>query len=249
MAWQVEESPWPRRPNPVRLLGMPSAYLRAPFDGMPDDDPVGEESSLLAAESLADLDRYFQLDLAPHNPFFDFKRRIDPGGAGYYRVYSQVLLAEGGTTGLSLGFRALTPAGVDADGIKSGPTVLSPHLGWFQELGNEITLQAFLGKSVRVRPGWSESMARDVRYGLALQRPISFPDNNYISGLHMYVEALGHYRCDPILGLEPAMRFEVVPGMHWQVNDRWWLSWGLLFPLGVHHYDNRLWQLTCSRQF
>src|SRR5208283_2475207 len=84
--------------------------------------------------------------LGADNPFFDFREPGDPGGVGFQRVNTQFLLLGGGPSSIGLNCQAVLPAGLDADGVADGPTVLTPALTWFQELGDGAALQGFIAR-------------------------------------------------------------------------------------------------------
>src|SRR5438270_366520 len=81
-------------------------------------------------------------------------------------LHSQMMLLDSGTMGLSMGLQAVTPAGLEAFGLAEGPTILTPNFAWFYETSGGNVIQGFVGKNLRTRPGWSESLERDVRYGM-----------------------------------------------------------------------------------
>ena len=67
------------------------------------------------------------------NPYFDFRQRNDPGGIGYTRVSTQMQLFDTTRTACSVGLQAVTPAGLQCDGVadKMGTTVVSPAVSLF----------------------------------------------------------------------------------------------------------------------
>src|SRR5712691_3233380 len=109
------------------------------------------------------------------------------------------MLMDSGTMGLSMGLQAVTPAGLETFGLAEGPTILTPNFAWFYETSSGTALQGFVGKNLRTRPGWSESLERDIRYGLALQTPCPWVDRSPTRSVHLFVEALGrvHYDTGP----------------------------------------------------
>ena len=62
----------------------------------------------------------------------------------------------------------------------------------------------------------------------------------------MFVEELGRYRFEN-RSVRPAV-WEMVPGVHWRMNEAWWLSGGWIVPVSVRP-DARQWQITCWMQF
>ena len=41
----------------------------------------------------------------------------------------------------------------------------------------------------------------------------------------------------------------MLPGLHWKVADNWWMSGGVILPVGAPRSEPGLWQFTCSLQF
>jgi hypothetical protein len=234
-----------RSQDRFRLFCMPTAFPSNPL-ALDIDNDVPDEDGGSGLSSPAE-DR-LQVGLGVDNPYFDFRRPGDPGGVGYYRLNSQLALLDSRCAGLCLGLQAYTPAGLDADGVADGPTVLSPNFAWFYEMGNGALLQGFVGKNLRTRPGWTDNLERGIEYGLAIQRPFfrsAVPPNQ---NLQFFLEALGRYHFDT----DPTQRppnLHLIPGIHWRLNDAWWVSGGLLMPLGPMRPDSHLWQITCSWQF
>src|SRR6516164_4927189 len=104
-----ETSPFSRISR-VHLFCMPSA---APLNAV-DLESDGDFSPSASNSDAADEGR-MQLAMVAYNPFFDFRRSGDPGGVGYYKLYSQWMVFDTPNTGISVGLQALTPAGLEAD--------------------------------------------------------------------------------------------------------------------------------------
>jgi hypothetical protein len=177
---------------------------------------------------------------------------------GYYRLYSQLQLVQTPTSGLSLGFQGVTPAGMESDGLATGPTVISPALSWYQELDPDTAIQGFVGKHLHANTHCFSGLGHSVQCGVAVQRPLPDLPVTGMGKMYMFVEALGHYRYETNLSVSPtasgptggpAAMWEVVPGVHWRVGDNWWLSGGVRVPVGPAHPEAGLWQITCSFQF
>jgi hypothetical protein len=150
---------------------------------------------------------------------------------------------------LSINLQAAAPAGVDCDGAPRGTKMISPSLAYFQDLDGALALQGFVGNNLTVRSGWSDNLNRHFGYGVALTRPLpGLPTDNNQS-VHVFVEALGRFTDsqDPT-GRTPA-NFELLPGLHWRVGENWWMSGGLIVPVGAQRSEAGLWQLTCSWRF
>jgi hypothetical protein len=230
------------RPNRIQLFRIVPGFL---------SDPVGLETDDPAAATPGDGLEWLQVSLGSDNPFFDFRRPGDPGGVGYYKVHTQLQLFGTRWTSCALSLQAVTPAGVDQDGIEDGPTVLSPSLCVYHELPDGTAIQSFIGRHLHVNSGLASGpIHRNVQYGFAVQRPVwdTGPDN--VGSFYLFVEALGRYRYDASY-TGPAAVWEMVPGVHWRVTDNLWLSGGVLMPVNAAPTarDARLWQFTCSIQF
>jgi hypothetical protein len=183
------------------------------------------------------------------NPYLDFRRPGDPGGVGYYRVQSQLQFLDTGRTGCTLGFRAATPAGVEYDGLQNGPTFVAPNLAWFYDLGDGAGLHGFVGKNVRAAGDWTDNLGRNVEYGFAVHRPVPTVDGSINRNLFLFVQALGRLRPDFLSESRRPAVWEVLPGLHYRLNDNWWMSGGVIVPVGTSRSDLGSWQVTCSWLF
>ena len=230
----------------VRLFSMPSAIPLSPL-GLDSNEDCPDCS---AAETEPADERRMQLGMAMDNPFYDFRRRGDPGGAGYYQLYSQVLLWDTSTTALSLGLQAFAPAGLEADGVSNGATHFRPNFAWLHDLGGGVVLQGFIGQSLRAASHWDNELGRSLRYGVALQSPCLGQSWDPNRGVHLFVEALGQYRYDGVTALRPARNWELLPGIQWRLNQNWSLFGGWRFPLADPGTENshRV-QINCIWQF
>jgi hypothetical protein len=227
---------------------------------MPWAAPVGLESDDEAAVNDAEVpgsandpdclgDSRLKVAVGTDNPFFDFRKPGDPGGVGYYRLHSQVQLYDNQKSGLSMGFQAVTPAGLEADGVADGPTVLSPNFAWFHEMANGTAIGGFVSKNLRANSRWSDNLGRQINCGLALQSPLPGTDSETGRSVHLFLEALGRYRVDGDAAQRPPLNLDLVPGVHWRLGESSWMSGGILMPIGPLRPDPRSWQITCSWQF
>ena len=235
------------RPDRFQLFRMPSGFLTTPVGLDSDDDDPANDPSLSVAPSAGD-DR-LQVLLGQDNPFFDFRYRGDPGGHGYYRLHAQYQLLDSNSSGLCLALRAVTPAGLETEGLAQGRTILTPALSWYQDLGANFVLHGYVGKNLHASPNWTDNLERSLHYGFAVQQPIPGLDSGPIGSLHMFVEALGRQRSNPDLVDRPVSTFEMLPGVHWQLGENWWMQGGVLLPMGASRLDTGLWQITCSWRF
>lgn len=214
--------PTPRsRAARISLFRMPTGFVNDPIGivNSTDEDPAADNGP-------DDGDRSLQVSFGMHNPFFDLQRSGDPGGVGYYRLYGQYQLFDTGSTAICLGLQALTPAGLDADGVSQGPTILCPHVAWFQELGDGAALQGFVAKNFRANADTIGQFNSGIHYGMAVHYPVLGLCDESNRGLFFFVEGLGRYRYDSSLGPRPAATWEVVPGLHWRARDDFWISVG-----------------------
>jgi hypothetical protein len=234
---------------PVRLFRMPTALPVSPLGLDDDPDPASDDPS--AATSDASSASRVLVSMGNDNPFFDFRRPGDPGGVGYLKLHTQYLLFDTPNSGICLGLQAVTPAGLDADGVSQGPTVLSPNFACYYDLGGGTALHGFFGKSLRAGTGWSDGLERDARYGVALQSPVpGLARQSNPPPVFLFVEALGRNRFDTdVNGGHTSTNLDLVPGVQWRLGDKWLLSGGVLMPLNTPRADNRSWQISCSWQF
>src|SRR5581483_1463210 len=121
------------KPPRPRFFRIPYGYL--PDGGEPEagEPPAGDD------------DGRWQFAMGNDNPYLSFRRPGDPGGVGYLKVQTLVPFLEGPHTEVSLGLQAVTPAGLESDGLADGHTVLSPTLVWFHDLGG-LAVQGFVGQ-------------------------------------------------------------------------------------------------------
>ncbi len=237
------------RADRIRLFRIQPAFPSDPV-GL-EDDPLPPD----APPAKDDGPNWLQLSVGNDNPFFDLRYAGDPGGIGYTRVNTQLQVVNSPSTGCTIGFQAVTPAGAQSGGIEDGPTFISPAFSVFQTLGDGTAFQGFVAKNLHVSnpAGLGDTFSRtsqfgrSLQYGMAVQRPVLPEVNN----LYLFVEALGRYRYDQTTAptATPAT-WDVVPGMHLKMSDSWWLSGGVILPVNRDRpLDARLWQITCSFQF
>jgi len=240
---KIESTP-AYRAEALRFFSMASAIPQAPLGLEPDDDLANAAGMDQAA---ADNGRV-QVVLGTENPFYDFRRHGNPGGAGFYRFYSQMLLFDTRRTAFSVGFDATTPAGVESEGIATGPTYLSPNFAWLYDLGRGNMFNAFVGQDLRARTHWNNGLTRTTRYGLSWQSRCPGVACDADHGLHLFVEALGRFRYDGVTPQSSSRNWEFIPGVQWRLNPSWWLTGGYLFPIGASNAENRV-QFNCVLRF
>lgn len=236
----------------LRLFRIAPGFLTDPL-GMQEDEcelpgvPIMPGSNLTTTS--ADGPDWIQFGMGTDNPYFDLRRPGDPGGVGYYRVNTQVALLDSPRTACTLGFQAVTPAGIQFAGVPDGPTIVSPAFSFFHALNQSFALQGFLAKNVPISNGDSAlGLQRHLQCGMALQRPLITEGPDGLRNLYFSVGALGMLHSDrDRVGMVPS--YDVLPGLQWHVNDSWWVSSAVLVPVGPQHTAPGQWQLTCSLQF
>lgn len=240
----ASESTTPPRPqaNRIQLFRIVPVFLSDPV-GLDSDDPKDATPS--------DGPDWLQVSVGNYNPYFDIRRPGDPGDVGYYKLHSQVQVFDTGTTSLAVALQAVTPAGLDQDGVENGPTVVSPAVCLFHALDNGVGFQGFIGKNMNLSPAsLSGPVHHNMQYGVAVQHPLLDTGPDKIGSFYLFVEALGRYRYDNTISTtgSPAV-WEMVPGVHWRLSDTVWLSGGVLMPVNTPPSASHMWQLTCSFQF
>ncbi|HZT78717.1 MAG TPA: hypothetical protein VFA26_00725, partial [Gemmataceae bacterium] len=238
------DAPRPAGAGRIRLFGMPTGCAMEPI-GIQDDDELPPGTPPTPGEP--DGGR-LQFAMGNDNPFFDFRQPGDPGGVGFFRLYSQVQCFATGRTGCTLGLQAVTPAGTQYNGLPDGPTFLSPNLAVSHELADGMGLHGFVGKDLRAAGGWTEDWKRGINCGVAVHRPLPGSGEVLPANLFLFVEALGRIRPEEqASGQVPP--WKLLPGLHWRLSDNWWVSGAVMVPMHAPRPENGLWHLTCSFQF
>jgi hypothetical protein len=218
----------------LRLFRIQPGFLSEPIGLEPEDAPADAERVSFA--------------FGNDNPHFDLRRRNDPGGVGFTRATTQVLLFDSSATAVSLGLQAVTPSGLEYDGLPEGrgATVLTPALALFHALDDALALQAFVGKNLPVMNRAAAPVRADVQCGLAVQRPLALEGPDLLRNLFVSLGAVGQLRPER----DARAVWEVMPGLHYRMADQWWISGGVCMPLGPARADAaQQWQVTCSLQF
>jgi hypothetical protein len=227
----------PSRTPKLQFFRMPSGFMATPLGLYPDEDPPLEDGSAKPADD--DLG-FLQITYGTHIPYLDMYRKGDPGGPGYYKVHSQVQIFDLGTTNVSAVVQAVTPMGLQNGGAANGPTVLSPAIACFQDLGDGTALHAYVGQHIASNSTWRDQLHSGFRCGLAVQQPVPLTTVNGEQGIYVFVQALGQYRTDNFRpdGNRPGS-WEVIPGVQYRVNSACWMS------LGISRYNF----LSCTWQY
>jgi hypothetical protein len=223
-----------------RQFRMLPGFMADPFGLESDDDPVvvGDPAAIPPARDTDNFGR-IQVTLGNDNPYFDFRWRGDPGGVGYYKVNSQMQLLDSGTTSICFNCLAVTPAGLEAGGVADGPTIITPGVGLFQELGWGTALQGYVGSNFRTASHWGDRLEGAYHYGMSWQCPLPGLVNSDKTGVYMFMQALGRYRYEGESQTGRPATWEFVPGIHWRIADSCWMSLGGM----------RSSLLTCSWRF
>jgi hypothetical protein len=206
----------------LQMLGMPAGFLVNPIGIMDDDDvPPG-----LVESSRADADKDILFTFGNYNPYLDLRRPGDPGGVGYYKIYSQMQLFDVGTSSVSFGLHAYTPAGLEMGGVANGPSHVVPALAWFQDLGNGAALQSYIGQNIQASSRFTDRMNTNFHYGIAFHCPVPGTDATNEQGVFLFVQALGRYRTYDNGSTDSRAMWEFVPGIQWRLNGNCWMSVG-----------------------
>jgi hypothetical protein len=245
----ADPTPPPTRTPHIRLPRMPVTTLGDPLGLIDDDDPPFDPDAPNPPNAAGGDGFPVQVSMGNDNPFFDFRRPGTPGGVGFYKVQTQYQFLDTGKTGCTFSFQAVRPAGVESNGVNDGPSYVSPALTVFHDLGDGTALHGFVGKDVRANSTWRDGVAdgTGLKYGLAVQQPFPGLTTDPTRGLFLFVEAQG-YMNDRDQGT--LHYWEVVPGLHYRLSDTWWMSGGVLVPVGPTRYgQSGQWHLSCSWQF
>lgn len=218
----------------LQMFRMPSGFLANPLGLVSDDDPVSEDPT----PKFDDFPNV-QITLGNHVPYLDMYRPGDPGGFGYYMIHSQVQIFDLGTTNVSVALQAVAPAGLQSGGVANGTTVLMPALACFQDLGDGSAFHAYIGQQINANSRWRDQMQAGFRCGLAYQQPVPYVPCSPDQGLYMFIQALGEYRSDNARSDNKATTWELIPGLHWRMNNACWMS------MGISRYNF----LSCTWQY
>jgi hypothetical protein len=217
-----------------------------------DDSPpwaVSTPASLPEPDSGPD---WIQVAMGSDNPYFDFRQRGDPGGFGYFRLFTQVQLLDTPHTSCAVNMQAISPAGVQYWGVTNGPTMVSPAFALFHALDDDTALQGFVSKNLDVEHAalTPAPVQRSLHYGMAVQRALAPDGPDGLSNVYFYLGALGWYQPNREAMLYQPAALKMLPGLHWRLSNTSWLSGGVLVPVGVGRPDGALpWQFTWSMQF
>ena len=230
-----------------RLFRMMPGFLSDPLGLDAGDDTVAPKDDPALASMKPNLldssePNWINVSIGQDNPWFDLRRPGDPGGIGYYRLYSQVQLADLGNTSICLGLNAVTPSGQQDGGLQSGPTILTPGVSVFHDLGNGLALQGYVGQNFRasLRDDLTDNA---LNCSMGFQCPMPLLTTRQDQGVYLFVQALANYNYDSIRASNGghATNWEFIPGVHYRLNPNCWMS------LGASMNGNGL--LTCLWQF
>ena len=217
----------------LQFFRMPSGVIATPLGLVPDDDPPPEDG-----QAVDDDLNFIQFVYGTQVPYFDMFRKGDPGGFGFYKVHSQVQVLDQGTTNVSAVVQAVTPMGLQNGGVGNGPTIISPSLACFQDLGDGTAFHAYVGQQLCANSRIRDQVRSNYRCGLAVQQPLLQGASE--QGLYVYVQALAEPRStDPTRPDSKTTSWDVIPGMQYRVNNACWMS------LGVSRYSF----LSCMWQY
>jgi hypothetical protein len=165
-------------------------------------------------------------------------------------VHTQYQVIGDRFTSMCLGVQAFMPAGLENDGLAGGPTILGPHVSLFHEWDSGLAVQGFIGKMLPARPGWAENFwKRSVHCGVGVQSPFPWLSGCSGPGIQWFVEALGSVQRMPRSAAQPSPFLGIIPGVHWRIRDNWWMSSGVVLPVGTLYHESGKMQITCSWRF
>ena len=211
------------------------------------DDPATSTPKELEFDPEPEI---FSLSAGNDNPLFDFRTKGDPGGVGYSRVNSQLQLFDTSKTAMSFGLQAVTPTGQAQNGLADnlGTTVVTPGVSLFHELDQGLGVQAFVSKNMPLFTQVGPPVRRDLQYGVAIHSAVTNNPADPLSSVFLSLGAVGQFKPESEVG--KTMNWDVMPGMHLRLADNWWVSGGVLVPVGQNGSGNSgHWRLTCQWQF
>ena len=219
----LEAAATPTRTPRLQMFRMPSGFVVTPLGLVAEDDPPPEDPFAKADDDS----NVVQITYGNHVPYLDMPKRGDPGGIGYYRIYSQVQLLDAGSTNVGLALHAVTPMGVQSGGVRNGSTVLSPALACFHDLGDGAAVHAYVGEQIAANSRWRDQVHAGFRCGLAVQHAVPFTSFSADQGMFVFVQALGQYRPDSSRTDVRSTSWDLIPGVQYRMNNACWMSMGL----------------------
>jgi hypothetical protein len=201
--------------NPIRIFRMLPGFISDPLSlcGNDDDPSVDGPASGSGPRGVT-------VSFGSDNPYLEPRSAGDPGGLGFLRFYSQVQVVDLGSTSVCFGMQAWTPAGIENGGVSQGPTVLSPGLAFYQDLGLGMGLHGFADLSYRTLKQTGQS-----HVGLAVQCPLHNWERPEDQEFFLFVQGLGY--TGPITGTyDRDLNWQLCPGVCWRVNDSFSMSVG-----------------------
>jgi hypothetical protein len=200
----------------IRMFRMLPGFISDPLGlgGLDDDPPDPEQPPPSAGPD------HVTFGLGLDNPYLEPRWARDPGGPGYYRIYTQAQIIDAGGMCVALGLQAWTPAGIENGGVAQGPTYFTPGIGLFQDLGMGLGLHAFADEQIH-----GIRQTTQMHCGVALQAPLSNWDTPENQTVFAFVQALGN---SPYLAqrVDRDMNWQCMPGVCWRVSDCFTLSVG-----------------------
>jgi len=191
-----------------------------------------------------------QLLIGNDNPAFGFRRKNDPGGVGYTRLFSQVQLLQDERTALTLIIQAFTPSGLEADGLPEsrGATVLTPALSFYRAITEDgVGLQFCLNRHVGLANPTRQRLDERWQCGLGVHCPLASNPSDFLRSWFVSLEAQAIDRSRGLPGTWAS--WDVLPGLHWIPAEKWQVSGGLTVPLDRGEASIRSWQIRASLQF
>jgi hypothetical protein len=195
--------------------------MATPLSLVEDDESFADPLA-----KTADDWNILQITYGNHVPYLDMPRRDDPGGFGYHKIYSQLQLLDAGPTNVGLALNAVTPMGAQYGGANGGKTYFSPSLACFHDLGDGAAIHAFVGQQLEMNSQLRNQVQTGFRCGLAVQHPVPFASYGPDQGLFVFVQALGQYRSDSTRPDVRSTTWDVIPGIHYRLNNACWMSMG-----------------------
>ncbi len=157
--------------------------------------------------------------------------------AGDLLVIPQVMLYETKGVSFSSGLSVRVPTG--SQSVGAGRTGLTPYLAGWTDLGQRMSLHAFLGAEFPMAGYGPDRPNAIFQYAVAMAKTVTPKNTPWFGNLTFFAELNGTSESG---GPSPSTTVTLLPGARWLVFKDFWLAAGYELPLtAARQFDGRVW--------